>query len=97
MIKMTIIISALSILALVLMFSGRLITVDHVEANDRNVESFSTLALWMAVASGILMVVVAFWTFKLHIIAGIIPFGVGAGLIVYCSYLLWCKSLVGAL
>lgn len=95
MIKMAIIISAISILALVLMFSGRIITVEHVESNDRDVDSFSTVALWMAVASGCLMVIVAWWTFKLHIIAGIIPFGVGAGLIVYCGYLLWCKSLAG--
>jgi len=95
--KMAIIISALSILALILMFFGRVVTVTHVESNDRDVDSFSTVALWAGVASGFLMIFVAFWTYKLHIVAGIIPFGVGAGLILYCGYLLWCKSLVGAI
>ena len=92
--NMKIIISALSILAIILLTFGKVATFNYVESNDRDVQSFSTVAIWTGIISGIIMVFVAFWTFRIHIVAGIIPFGVGASLVVYCVYLLWCKSLV---
>lgn len=91
--KIKILIGALSILAVLLLVSGRFITVGHVEGNDRDVDSFSEISLWLALVAGFFMVVVAFWTFKTHFVVGIIPFGVGITLIFYCAYLLWCKSL----
>ena len=94
--KKTIIISALSILAVLLMFGGKFVTIDYVESNDRDADSFSEVSLWMGVFAGILMMLVAFWTFRVHIVAGIIPFGVGASVLMICGYLLWCKSLVPA-
>jgi len=92
--KMKVIIAALSILAIVLLTYGKVATFSYVESNDRDVHSFSTVAIYTGIIAGILMVLVAFWTFRIHIVAGIIPFGVGASLVVYCAYLLWCKSLV---
>ena len=92
--NMKIIISALSILAIILLTFGKVATFNYVESNDRDVQSFSTVAIWTGIISGIIMVFVAFWTFRIHIVAGIIPFGVGASLVVYCVFLLWCKSLV---
>ena len=92
--NMKIIIAVLSILAIVLLSVGKVATFNYVESNDRDVHSFSTIAIYTGIIAGILMLVVAFWTFRIHIVAGIIPFGVGASLVVYCSYLLWCKSLV---
>ena len=92
--KMKIIISALSIIAIILMFGGKFATIEHVETNDRDAESFSETSLWMGVAAGIIMIFVAFWTFKIHIVAGIIPFGVGFATLFVCGYLLWCKSLI---
>ena len=92
--KMTIIISALSILAILLMFSGKFLSVDYIESNDRNVDSFSPIAMWTGLIAGILLVIISIWTFRVHIVAGIIPFGVGVSLLLYCAYLLWCKSLV---
>jgi len=91
--NMKVIIAALSILAIVLLSCGKLATFNYVESNDRDVHSFSTVAMLTGIAAGVIMVFVAFWTFKIHIVAGIIPFGVGASLVVYCAYLLWCKSL----
>lgn len=91
--KMKIIISVLSILAIILLCFGKVATFNYVESNDRDVQSFSTVAIWTGIIAGIIMVFVAFWTFRIHIVAGIIPFGVGASLVVYCAYLLWCKSL----
>jgi len=92
--KMKVIIAALSILAIVLLTCGKIATFNYVESNDRDVHSFSTVAMLTGITAGVIMVFVAFWTFRIHIVAGIIPFGVGASLVVYCAYLLWCKSLV---
>lgn len=94
---MTIIISALSVLAIILMFSGKFISVSYIESNERDVDSFSPIAMYTGLTAGILLVIIAFWTYRIHIVAGIIPFGVGAGLLLYCGYLLWCKSLTGAI
>ena len=91
--KMKIIISALSIIAILLIFGGKFVTIGYVESNDRDADSFSTISLWMGVFAGIIMIFVAFWTFRIHIVAGIIPFGVGASVLMICAYLLWCKSI----
>ena len=91
--KMKIIISALSIIAILLMFSGKFITIGHVESNERDADSFSEISLILGVFAGAIMIFVAFWTFRIHIVAGIIPFGVGFSILMICSYLLWCKSL----
>ena len=92
--KMKIIISVLSIIAILLMFGGKFVTIGHVESNDRDADSFCETSLWMGVVAGIIMIFVAFWTFKIHIVAGIIPFGVGFATLSICAYLLWCKSLI---
>lgn len=91
--RMKILISAISVLAVILLFAGRFITIGHVESNDRDVDSFSELSLWLGVIGGVLMLFVAFWTYRIHIVAGIIPFGVGVSVLIYCVYLLWCKSI----
>lgn len=91
--KKTIIISAFSILAVLLLFGGRAITIGHVETHDRDADSFSPMALWMCLFSGFILLFVAFWTYRIHIVAGIVPFGIGASAIVYSLYLLWCQSL----
>ena len=70
--KMKIIISALSIIAILLIFGGRFITIGYVESNERDADSFSEISLWMGVVAGLIMIVVAFWTFRIHIVAGII-------------------------
>lgn len=90
---MAIIISALSIIAILLMFGGKIVTIGYVESNERDADSFSEVSLWMGVFGGVIMIFVAFWTFRIHIVAGIIPFGVGASVLMICFYLLWCKSL----
>jgi len=83
----------LSIIAILLLFGGKFVTIGYVETNDRDADSFSETSLWMAFFAGVIMIFVAFWTFRIHIVAGIIPFGVGFSIIMICSYLLWCKSL----
>jgi len=93
MIKKAIIISMISIIAILLLFGARVITIGHVETHDRDVDSFSTISLVMGVIAGLMMIFVAFWTYRLHIVAGIIPFGVGISVFIYCIYMLWCKSL----
>lgn len=91
--NMKIIISILSIIAILLIFGGKFVTIGYVESNERDADSFSEMSLWMGVIAGIIMIFVAFWTFKIHIVAGIIPFGVGAATLGICAYLLWCKGL----
>ena len=91
--KMKIIISILSIIAIVLLLAGRFVTISYIETNERDVDSFSETALWLGAFAGLIMIIVAFWTFRIHIVAGIIPFGVGFSVLVYSLYLLWCKSL----
>lgn len=90
---MKIIISALSVLAVILLFGSRFVTIGYVETNDRDADSFSSYSLAMGLLAGIIMIFVAFWTYKVHIVAGIIPFGVGASVIMVCAYLLWCKTI----
>lgn len=91
--KMAIIISVLSIIAILLMFGGKIVTIGYVESNDRDADSFSTVSLWMGVIAGLIMIFVAFWTYRIHIVAGIIPFGVGFSVLMICVYLLWCKTI----
>ena len=91
--KKAIIMSVLSVIAILLFFIGTFAKVGYVESNDRDVDSFSDMALWMGVASGVIMMFVAFWTYKIHIVAGIIPLGTGATIFFSCLYLLWCKTL----
>ncbi len=91
--KMKIIISILSIIAILLVFGGKFVTIGHVESNERDADSFSEISLWMGIIAGLIMIFVAFWTFRIHIVAGIIPFGVGFSILMICGYLLWCKSL----
>ena len=91
--KMKIIISMLSIIAILLIFGGKFVTIGHVESNERDADSFSTVSLWMGVIAGLIMLFVSLWTFRIHIVAGIIPFGVGASILMICAYLLWCKTL----
>ena len=92
--KMKIIISALSIIAILLVFGGKFVTIGYVESNERDADSFSEISLWMGVIAGVIMILVAWWTFKIHIVAGIIPFGVGFSVLMICAYLLWCMFLV---
>ena len=91
--KMKIIISILSIIAILLIFGGKFVTIGYVESNERDADSFSEISLWMGVVAGLLMIIVSIPIFRVHLGAGIIPFGVGASVLMICAYLLWCKSL----
>ena len=82
----------LSLIAVLLLMGSKAFTVSYVESNNRDADSFSSTALWMGVTAGILMLGVAVWTYKVHIVAGIIPFGVGATTLGVCAYLLWCQG-----
>jgi len=91
--KMKIIISMLSIIAILLIFGGKFVVIGYVESNNRDVDSFSEISLWMGVVAGAIMIFIAWWTFRIHIVAGIIPFGIGSSVLLVCVYILWCKSL----
>lgn len=91
--KIKIIISALSIIAILLLFAGKFVVIGYVESNDRNVDSYSSVSLWLGFLAGLIIIFVAFWTFRIHIVVGIIPFGIGFSVLMVCGYLLWCKSL----
>jgi len=87
------ILATCSMVAVLLLLAGRLITVGYIETNDRNVESFSSIAEYVGIVAGILMMIVGLQFFKSSILHGIIPFGVGFSVFAVCAYILYLKSI----
>jgi len=95
MIKKVIIISMISIIVVLALLGTKILNIQNMEQQGRDASSYSDISAYVYVISGILMCLVAFWTYKIHIVAGILPWGLGISVLVYGLYILWAKGLIG--
>ena len=92
--KKAIIISILSVLVVLLLFATKVINIQHMEATDDNADSYSDISAYIYVFCGLILIGIAIWTYKIHIVAGIIPIGIGFGSLVYGIYILYAKGIL---
>jgi len=84
----TALIAIIGIIVVLSLTTTKVMNVQNIEENDRNIDSFHEYSPAIYTIAGILMVISAFFTYRFHIIAGIIPFGLGLTLAGYGAYLL---------
>jgi len=94
MIKKLVFISIISLIAVMLLFGTKVINIEHMEATDDDASSYSDISAYIYVVAGVMICFVAFWTYKIHIVAGIIPFGMGFGAVFYGLYILYAKGIL---
>jgi len=94
MLKKAIIISSFSVLVVLLLFGTKIINIQHMEATDNDADSYSDISAYIYVFCGLVLMGIAFWTYKLHIVAGIIPIGLGFGALFYGLYILYAKGIL---
>jgi len=85
---------ALSVLVVVLLMFTKVLNMYQILENDQDAGSYHELAAWTYVLCGVILVFVAFHTYHWHILAGIIPFGLGMSTVVYGLFILWCKGVI---
>ena len=93
LIKKIAIVSMISVLVVILLFGTKILNIQNMEAQGRDASSYHDVSAWIYTVCGILLCLVAFWTYKVHIVAGIIPWGIGLGCLFYGLYILWAKGV----
>lgn len=94
MIKKIVFISMVSLLVVVALTSTKVLNVINIEESGRDASSFHDISAIIYTISGFLLCLVAFWTYRIHIVAGIIPWGLGITLFAYGLYLCWVKGII---
>jgi hypothetical protein len=94
MLKKVVIISMLSLFVVVALTSTKVLNVINIEESGRDASSFHDMSAIIYTISGLFLCVIAFWTYRIHIVAGIIPWGLGLTLFVYGLYLCWVKGII---
>ena len=75
------------------LFGTKILNIKNMEEEGRDASSYHDISAYVYVIVGILLSLVAFWTYKIHIVAGIIPWGIGLSCLVYGLYILWAKGV----
>jgi len=94
MLKKAVIVSVISIFVVMALFGTKVLNIQHMEENGRDASSYHDISAWIYLICGILLMAVAWWTYHVHIVAGIVPFGIGLGGLVYGIYILWAKGVI---
>jgi len=87
--RKAVIISILSVIVVMLSVGTKVVNAPTVK--ETQAISYDDMVIWGYMIMGLLMVIIAFWTYKLHIVAGIIPFGLGVSALGYGIYVAYCK------
>ena len=95
MIKKVVLISMISIFVVIALFGTKILNIQNMEAEGRDASSYHDLSAIIYLVCGLLLCVVAFWTYKIHIVAGIIPWGLGLGALIYGLYICYAKGFFG--
>jgi len=90
--KIVTIIGALSIIAVMALATTYYLNVKNIEEKDRNVESYHDYSPYIYMFFGVVALISAYFTFHFHVVAGIIPFGLGALSLIYGLYLALIKG-----
>jgi len=97
MIRKAIVISMISILVVIALAGTKLLNISNMEAEGRDASSYHDLSAVIYVVCGLLLCLIAFWTYKIHIVAGIIPWGIGLGCLGYGLYICYAKGFIGVI
>ena len=81
MIRKAALIGFLSIAVVLALMGTKVLNAPHVIETDAT--SYSDASAIIYVLCGIALIFIAFWTYKFHFIAGIIPFGIGFSCLFY--------------
>jgi len=92
MIRKAILISVLSIIVVALSFGTKVVNAPTVAETDA--ASYDEYVIIGYIIMGLLMLFISIWTYKLHIVAGIIPFGLGFAALSYGIYIAMCKGMI---
>ena len=95
MIKKVVIISMISIIVIITLACTKVLNITNMEEEGRDASSYHDVSAIIYVVSGLLLCIVAFWTYRIHIVAGIIPWGLGLSCLGYGLYLCWAKGFFG--
>jgi hypothetical protein len=90
--KKVILISMLSILVVALSVGTKVINAPTVAETDA--ASYNEMVIIGYIVMGAAMILVAFWTYRVHIVAGLIPWGLGLSVLGYGLYLAMCKGMI---
>jgi len=75
------------------LFGTKILNIQNMEASGRDASSYHDFSGWIYLICGILLCLVAYWTYKVHIVAGIIPIGFGISSLAYGLYILMAKGV----
>jgi len=92
MIRKAILISVLSIIVVALSFGTKVVNAPTVAETDA--ASYDEYVIIGYIIMGLLMLFISIWTYKLHIVAGIIPFVLGFAALSYGIYIAMCKGMI---
>ena len=94
MIKKIIFISMISLIIVACLTATKVLNVMNIEESGRDASSYHDMSAIIYTVCGLLMCIVAFWTYRINIVAGIIPWGLGITLLGYGLYLCWVKGFI---
>lgn len=95
MIKKAIVISAISIFVVIALTATKILNIQQIEATGGDASSYHDFSAIIYVVCGVLLCLVAVWTYKVHIVAGIIPLGFGITSLGYGLYICSVKGFFG--
>ena len=84
----------LSIIAIIALACTHILNIQNMENQDRNVDSYHDWSPYIYIFCGIIFMIVAFFTYRFHILAGVIPIGMGMLLLSYGVYIALVKNTV---
>lgn len=90
--RAAVIISILSILVVILSFSTKIINAPTVA--ETQAASYNDITIIAYLVMGVLMILVALISSKLHIFAAILPLGLGIAAFSYALWVAYCKGLL---
>lgn len=81
----------LTILILIGFGVTKVLNIQQIEENERDLDSYHAGSIIIYILCGIGLIVVAFFTYHFHIVAGLLPFGLGISTLGYGIYLALIK------
>lgn len=97
MIKKIAFISIISLIVIIALTSTKFLNIINIQEQGGDASSYHDISAILYVLSGFLLCIIAFWTHKINIVAGIIPWGLGITLLGYGLYLCYVKGMMGAM
>ena len=96
MFKKVAVIGLITVLVILLLFGTKILNIQNMEQQGRDASSYHDISGYVYVLCGVLLCIVAFWTYHLHFtLGGILPWGIGVSSLIYGLYILNAKGVFG--